>query len=49
MGNEGGKGKKSNEDQLFDAAFEMRSQAKQLEKEAGRVFQQEQREKAKIA
>ena len=48
MGNEGGKGKKA-EDQLFDAAFEMRQQAKMLEKEAQRVFQQEQREKAKVA
>ncbi len=33
MGNEAGKGKKV-EDQLFDAAFEMRMQAKQLEKES---------------
>ena len=48
MGNEGGKGKKT-EDQLFDAAFEMRSQAKMLEKESQKVFQQEARERAKVA
>ena len=49
MGNEGGKGKKKAEDQLFDAAFEMRQQAKMLEKESQKVFQQEQRERAKVA
>ena len=48
MGNEGGKGKKA-EDQLFDAAFEMRQQAKMLEKESQKVFQQEARDRAKVA
>ncbi len=39
MGNEQGGGKKSKkaEDQLFDAAFDIKQQAKQLEKEAARV------------
>ena len=40
MGNEQGKGgkkRKSAEDQLFDASFEMKMQAKQLEKEAAKV------------
>ena len=40
MGNENGSGKgkrKTAEDQLFDAAFEMRMQSKQLEKEAMKI------------
>lgn len=38
MGNEqGGKKGKKSDDQLFDAAFEMRMHAKQLEKEASKV------------
>ena len=48
MGNEGSKGKKP-EDELFDAAFEMKMQAKQLEKEAAKISAQEGREKQKIA
>lgn len=49
MGNDqGGKKGKKAEDQLFDAAFEMRSQAKQLEREAAKVTQSENKEKAKI-
>ena len=52
MGNEQGgghkKGKKKPEDQLFDAAFEMKQQAKMLEREAAKVQQQEAKEKAKI-
>lgn len=41
MGNEQGGGKKSKkqEDQLFDAALEMKMQAKQLEREAAKVQQ----------
>ncbi|CDW81719.1 charged multivesicular body protein 1a [Stylonychia lemnae] len=51
MGNEGSKkgGRKRPEDQLFDAAFEMRQQARMLEREAQKVQQQEVKEKAKIA
>ena len=39
MGNEqgGGKRKKDPADQLFDAAFEMKQQAKMLEREAAKV------------
>ena len=50
MGNEqgGGKRKKKPEDQLFDAAFEMKHQAKMLEREAQKVQQNEAREKAKV-
>lgn len=47
MGNENSK--KSNDDKLFDAAFEMKSMAKQLEKESGKIRQNEQRERAKVA
>ena len=36
MGNDGSK-KKDPGEQLFDAAFEMRMQAKQLEKEAQKI------------
>jgi hypothetical protein len=43
MGNEQGKGggkrSKKPEDQLFDAAFEMKQQAKMLEREANKVQQ----------
>lgn len=49
MGNEQGGGKrKKPEDQLFDAAFEMKQQAKMLEREANKVQQQEAKEKAKV-
>lgn len=53
MGNEqgggGGKRKKQTvEDQLFDASFEMKQQAKMLEREAMKLQQNEQKEKAKI-
>ncbi len=51
MGNEqgGGKGKKKKaEDQLFDAALEMKMQAKQLEREAAKVQATEQKERKKI-
>lgn len=37
MGNEGSKGKRKPEDELFDAAFEMKMQAKSLEKEAAKI------------
>ncbi len=47
MGNEGSK-KKNPMDQLFDASFEIKGQAKQLEKEAGKVRQQEAGERKKI-
>ena len=51
MGNEQGggkKGKKKAEDQLFDAALEMKMQAKQLEREAAKVYQNEQKERKKV-
>lgn len=50
MGNEEshGKRKKRPEDALFDAAFEMKSQAKQLEREAQKVQQKEAIERKKI-
>lgn len=48
MGNEGSK-KKKPEDQLFDAAFEMKQYAKQLEKEGQRILNKEKAEKDKIA
>ena len=48
MGNEGSK-KKSSQEQLFDAAFEMRMYSKQLEKEGQRVMNQEKKERDKIA
>ena len=51
MGNEqgkGGKGKRKAEDQLFDAAFEMKQQAKMLEREAAKVQQQEAKERQKV-
>lgn len=41
MGNDQGKKGKKVEDQLFDAAFEMRMQAKQLEKESQRIMAKE--------
>ena len=47
MGNEGSK-KKDPMDQLFDASFEMRQQAKMLEKEAAKVRAGEKKEKLKI-
>jgi hypothetical protein len=51
MGNEPGKGGKRKgkkaEDQLFDAAFEMKHQAKMLDREAQKVQQNEAKEKAK--
>lgn len=37
------------EDQLFEASFEMKSQAKQLEREAQKVLKGEQMERKKIA
>eukprot|EP00347_Sterkiella_histriomuscorum_P018037 403347029 len=51
MGNEGSKGSRGKkvEDQLFDAAFEMRQQSKMLEKESQKIMQKEAQEKQKIA
>ena len=50
MGNDqgGGKKKKNPGDELFDASFEMKQQAKMLEREAAKVQQQEQKERQKI-
>ena len=50
MGNDqaGGKKKKNPGDELFDASFEMKQQAKTLEREAAKVQQQEQKERQKI-
>ena len=50
MGNDqgGGKKKKNPGDELFDASFEMKQQAKALEREAAKVQQQEQKERQKI-
>ena len=48
MGNEGSK-KKSSEDQLFEASFEMKQLSKQLEKEAAKIRANENRERQKIA
>lgn len=51
MGNEQGggkKGKKKAEDQLFDAALEMKMQARSLEREAQKVQQTEAKERKKI-
>ena len=47
MGNDqgGGKKKKNPGDELFDASFEMKQQAKMLEREAAKVQQQEQKER----
>jgi len=47
MGNEKSKGKKDPYAQLYDASFEMRMQAKSLEKEAQRARAKEQQERAK--
>ncbi len=48
MGNENSKKGRKPEDDLFDAAFEMKMQAKSLEKEAAKVQAQEQRERTKV-
>eukprot|EP00350_Pseudokeronopsis_sp_OXSARD2_P005088 CAMPEP_0170542434 /NCGR_PEP_ID=MMETSP0211-20121228/1858_1 /TAXON_ID=311385 /ORGANISM="Pseudokeronopsis sp., Strain OXSARD2" /LENGTH=66 /DNA_ID=CAMNT_0010845491 /DNA_START=8 /DNA_END=208 /DNA_ORIENTATION=- len=47
MGNE--KSKKSSQDMLFDASFEMKQQAKMLEKEAAKIQANEKRERQKVA
>ncbi len=48
MGNDNSK-KKSNNEQLFEASFEMKQQAKMLEREASKVMKNAEKERSKVA